>query len=127
MEKILRRDKSPLAENPFAKQDQSSPMTPIERATAAAPPLEPDIQKCLTNFSLITHGFGGPAMVAVLNAFRHYLNSMKSNYEKMLNGMDTGGISTTDNKPETIEKLGCPTDLFLMNMIKLSVKKSVVG
>ena len=76
MEKILRRDKSPLAENPFAKLDQSSPMTPIERATAAAPPLESDIQKCLTNFSLITHGFGGPAMVAVLNAFRHYLNSM---------------------------------------------------
>jgi hypothetical protein len=38
--------------------------------------------------------------------------------------MDTGGISTTDNKPETIEKLGCPTDLFLMNMIKLSVLKN---
>jgi hypothetical protein len=25
-------------------------------------------------------------------------------------GMGTGGIPTTDNIPETTEKLGCPTD-----------------
>ncbi len=25
-------------------------------------------------------------------------------------GMSTGGIPTTDNIPETTEKLGCPTD-----------------
>ena len=61
-------------------------MTPIERMCASAPPLDYDVQKHLTNFSLITHGFGGPAMVAVLNAFKHYLNSMKNNYEKMSGG-----------------------------------------
>lgn len=71
-------------------------MTPIERMAAAAPPLDSEIQKHLTNFSLITHGFGGPAMVAVLNAFRHYLNSMKANYEKILNGMDSGHSSSSN-------------------------------
>ena len=84
LEKILRRDRSPLAENPFAKSDAQ--MTPIERMSANAPPLDSEIQKHLTNFSLITHGFGGPAMVAVLNAFRLYLSSMRSNYDKILNG-----------------------------------------
>ncbi len=28
-------------------------------------------------------------------------------------GMGTGGIPTTDNIPETTEKLGCPTDNIL--------------
>lgn len=66
-------------------------MTPIERQTAAAGPLDSEMQKHLTNFSLITHGFGGPAMVAALNAFRHYLTAMKSNYEKILtNDMPQG-------------------------------------
>ncbi|CAF0750906.1 unnamed protein product [Brachionus calyciflorus] len=92
LEKILRRDRSPLAENPYAKNINQ--MTPLERMAASAPPLEPEIQKHLTNFSLISHGFGGPAMVAVLNAFRHYLNSMKTSYEKMLNtGLDVGTSS----------------------------------
>ena len=30
--------------------------------------LEPSIQRHLTNFSLITHGFGSPAIVAALTA-----------------------------------------------------------
>lgn len=83
LEKILRRDKSPLAENPYAKVD-GTPLTSFERQTEALGPLEHEMQKHLTNFSLITHGFGGPAMVAVLNAFRHYLTAMKGNYEKLL-------------------------------------------
>lgn len=88
LEKILRRDKSPLAENPFAKVD-GTPLTSIERQTEALGPLDQEMQKHLTNFSLITHGFGGPAMVAVLNAFRHYLTAMKGNYEKLLGGSET--------------------------------------
>jgi hypothetical protein len=90
LEKILRKDRSPLAENPYAKSENA--MTALERACATAPPLEADIQKHLTSFSLITHGFGGPAMVAVLNAFKHYLNSMKANYEKLIN--NTSGIDS---------------------------------
>lgn len=105
LEKILRRDRSPLAENPYAKNVNQ--MTPIERMAASAPPLETEIQKHLTNFSLITHGFGGPAMVAVLNAFRHYLNSMKSNYEKMLNnsGLDMGATSSQSTNGLHAQKL----------------------
>jgi hypothetical protein len=74
LEKILRRDRSPLAENPFPKD-------PLQRNE---PPLETDVQKYLTNFSLITHGFGGPAMVAAFTAFKRYLLSMKSNYERLM-------------------------------------------
>lgn len=35
--------------------------------------LEPSIQRQLTNFSLITHGFGSPAIVAALTAVQNYL------------------------------------------------------
>jgi hypothetical protein len=38
--------------------------------------LEPGIQKHLTHFSLITHGFGSPAIVASLTAVNSYLNEM---------------------------------------------------
>lgn len=79
LEKILRRDRSPLAENPFPKD-------PLQRNE---PPLESDIQKNLTNFSLITHGFGGPAMVAAFTAFKRYLLSMKSNYERIMSQQTT--------------------------------------
>ena len=36
--------------------------------------LEPGIQRHLTHFSLITHGFGSPAIVAALTAIQNYLN-----------------------------------------------------
>lgn len=32
--------------------------------------LEPSMQRHLTHFSLITHGFGSPAIIAVLHAFQ---------------------------------------------------------
>ena len=32
--------------------------------------LEPSMQRHLTHFSLITHGFGSPAIMAVLHAFQ---------------------------------------------------------
>lgn len=34
--------------------------------------LEPSMQRHLTHFSLITHGFGSPAIMAVLHAFQVY-------------------------------------------------------
>jgi hypothetical protein len=92
LEKILRRDKSPLAENPYAKNENA--MTAIEKQCAQAGPLDHEMQRHLTNFSLITHGFGGPAMVAVLNAFKHYLNSMKSNYDKILTSSSGQDLTT---------------------------------
>ena len=36
--------------------------------------LDPGIQRHLTHFSMITHGFGSPAIVAALTAIQNYLN-----------------------------------------------------
>lgn len=44
--------------------------------TRPQPILEPGIQRHLTHFSLITHGFGSPAVVASLTAVQAYLNEM---------------------------------------------------
>ena len=94
LEKILRRDRSPVAENPFISKDIN-----IERLNV---PLESDIQKYLTNFSLITHGFGTPAMVAVFSSFKRYLMSMKSNYEKILNGNTLSSSSSSSSSQNFI-------------------------
>ncbi|XP_058875171.1 transcription factor AP-2-epsilon-like [Acipenser ruthenus] len=52
---LIAQDRSPLG---------NSRPTPI---------LEPGVQSCLTHFSLITHGFGTPALCAALTAFQNYL------------------------------------------------------
>merc|ERR1712109_354118 len=44
--------------------------------------LEPGIQRHLTHFSLITHGFGSPAIVAALTAIQNYLNESLKLLEK---------------------------------------------
>merc|ERR1719230_15950 len=41
--------------------------------TRPQPLLDPAIQRHLTHFSLITHGFGSPAIVAALSALKNYL------------------------------------------------------
>ena len=38
--------------------------------TRPQPLLEPSVQRHLTHFSLITHGFGSPAIVAALSAIQ---------------------------------------------------------
>ncbi|CAH2221968.1 transcription factor AP-2-epsilon isoform X2 [Pelobates cultripes] len=52
--------------------------------------LEPGVQSCLTHFSLITHGFGGPAICAALTAFQNYLL-------ESLKGMDKIFMNSTGN------------------------------
>jgi len=42
--------------------------------TRPQPILDPSIQRHLTHFSMITHGFGSPAIVAALAAIQNYLN-----------------------------------------------------
>jgi hypothetical protein len=97
LECLLRCDRSPLAEDPFSEVMESSSdvVTKLDSTRFLGgvegvkheqqQQLDSDIQKHLTNFSLITHGFGAPAMVAVLNGFKHYLTAMKSNCESILN------------------------------------------
>ena len=50
--------------------------------TSPAQILEPGIQRHLTHFSLITHGFGSPAIVATLTAIQNYLNESLKLLEK---------------------------------------------
>ncbi|XP_027557168.1 transcription factor AP-2-epsilon isoform X1 [Neopelma chrysocephalum] len=52
--------------------------------------LEPGVQSCLTHFSLITHGFGGPAICAALTAFQNYL-------VESLKGLDKIFMNSTGN------------------------------
>jgi len=53
---LLQQDRSPLCN------------------TNPQPILEPGIQRHLTHFSMITHGFGSPAIVAALTAIQNYMN-----------------------------------------------------
>uniref|UniRef100_A0A3B5M531 Transcription factor AP-2 gamma (activating enhancer binding protein 2 gamma) n=1 Tax=Xiphophorus couchianus TaxID=32473 RepID=A0A3B5M531_9TELE len=48
-----------------------------------APILEPGIQGCLTHFSLITHGFGSPAICAAMTSLQNYLNEALKQVDKI--------------------------------------------
>ena len=65
---MLNQDRSPPHYNPRA------PML-----------LDPSIQRNLTQFSLITHGFGGPAIGAALTSFQIYLNESMKYLDNQLN------------------------------------------
>uniref|UniRef100_A0A8C4QZB1 Transcription factor AP-2 C-terminal domain-containing protein n=1 Tax=Eptatretus burgeri TaxID=7764 RepID=A0A8C4QZB1_EPTBU len=69
------------------------------------PLLESEVQRQLNHFSLITHGFGTPAICAVLNSFQAVLSEVLSYQEKRLQNVDkTGGPSTTPpNKCVTVD------------------------
>ncbi|XP_035106675.1 transcription factor AP-2-epsilon [Callithrix jacchus] len=57
--------------------------------------LEPGVQSCLTHFSLITHGFGGPAICAALTAFQNYLLESLKGLDKMFLSSVTSGHGET--------------------------------
>ncbi|XP_072539257.1 transcription factor AP-2 gamma [Salminus brasiliensis] len=69
-----------------------------------APILEPGIQGCLTHFSLITHGFGSPAICAAMTSLQNYLNEALKQVDKMYlsvggdssQGSSDGGSKATD-------------------------------
>ena len=54
--------------------------------------LDPSIQKHLTSFSLITHGFGAPAIVAALTSVQNYLSESIKYLDKQANGYHQSGI-----------------------------------
>uniref|UniRef100_A0A8D0G686 Transcription factor AP-2 epsilon n=1 Tax=Sphenodon punctatus TaxID=8508 RepID=A0A8D0G686_SPHPU len=60
--------------------------------------LEPGVQSCLTHFSLITHGFGGPAICAALTAFQNYLVESLKGLDKMFMNSTGNGHATGDSK-----------------------------
>ncbi|XP_078279582.1 transcription factor AP-2-epsilon isoform X2 [Rhinoraja longicauda] len=57
-----------------------------------SPILEAGIQSCLTHFSLITHGFGSPAIIAALTAFQNYL-------VEAIKGLDKMFLSSSNSHP----------------------------
>lgn len=61
--------------------------------------LEPNIQRHLTHFSLITHGFGSPAIVAAMTAVQNYLTEMLKYMEKNYpqTAGTTGSLNATNN------------------------------
>ncbi|XP_061870478.1 transcription factor AP-2-epsilon [Colius striatus] len=64
--------------------------------------LEPGVQSCLTHFSLITHGFGGPAICAALTAFQNYLVESLKGLDKMF--MNSTGNGHTAGESKASEK-----------------------
>jgi hypothetical protein len=75
---LLSQDRSPIC---------NSRPTPI---------LEPSIQRHLTHFSLITHGFGSPAIIAVLNSFQNYLTEMLKYYDKNFGGNSSNSTNANN-------------------------------
>jgi transcription factor AP-2 len=67
--------------------------------------LEPGIQRHLTHFSLITHGFGSPAIVAALTAVQNYLNESLKHLDKSYPNTSLAGLHTpnVDTKPIYID------------------------
>ncbi|KAM4043267.1 transcription factor AP-2-delta isoform 1-T1 [Anomaloglossus baeobatrachus] len=82
---LLSQDRSPLG---------SSRPTPI---------LDLDIQRHLTHFSLITHGFGTPAICAALSTFQTVLSEMLNYLEKHTTNK-SGGVSESSQGNGNSEK-----------------------
>ena len=64
--------------------------------TNPPPLLDPSIQRHLTHFSMITHGFGSPAIVGALTAILNYLQESSKYLEKIYPssglGLHSGGL-----------------------------------
>ncbi|XP_065135525.1 transcription factor AP-2 gamma isoform X2 [Paramisgurnus dabryanus] len=72
-----------------------------------APILEPGIQSCLTHFSLITHGFGSPAICAAMTSLQNYLNEALKQVDKMYvssSGDPSQASSDGTNKVDKMDK-----------------------
>ena len=61
-------------------------------------PLDPSVQRPLTAFSLVTHGFGAPALTAAADVFQMYLSEMLKYYEKNYPMF----IATTSSKSDCV-------------------------
>ncbi|KAG2461104.1 AP2E factor, partial [Polypterus senegalus] len=68
-----------------------------------SPILEPGVQSCLTHFSLITHGFGTPAICAALTAFQNYLVEALKSLDKTF--LSTNGHSEPTGKAGSDKEL----------------------
>ncbi|OBS72261.1 hypothetical protein A6R68_13161 [Neotoma lepida] len=91
--------------------------TPIGNSRPS-PILEPGIQSCLTHFSLITHGFGAPAICAALTALQNYLTEALKGMDKMFLN-NTTNRHTSGEGPGNSRSLRTPFLLTLLTAVSL--------
>ncbi|XP_033211164.1 transcription factor AP-2-epsilon isoform X1 [Belonocnema kinseyi] len=72
--------------------------------------LDPSIQRHLTHFSLISHGFGSPAIVAALTAIQKFLSESLNHMEKMYPGNGSGVTSSQQSNLDA-NKMKCDNDM----------------
>jgi len=78
--------------------------------TRPTPILDPSVQRTLTNFSLITHGFGSPAIVAAMTAIQNYLSEMLKIVEKTYASVGGSGGVVTSAQPLQLHGAGGTLD-----------------
>ena len=72
--------------------------------TSPQPILDPMIQRHLTNFSMVTHGFGSPAIVAALTAIQNYMNESIKYLDKIYPSSGLGDIHSPFDSKLILEK-----------------------
>ena len=60
----------------------SQDRSPLGTNSRLAPMLDISIQRHLTHYSLVTHGFGTPAIVGAMSALQNYLTEMNKTFDK---------------------------------------------
>ncbi|CAF1405492.1 unnamed protein product [Adineta steineri] len=88
---LLKQDRSPVnvasstsnnTSSTNSRHTSSSSLISHHRLSTIPPTLDPSVQHSLSRFSLITHGFGAPAITTAVDVFQTFLNEMLKNYEK---------------------------------------------
>jgi hypothetical protein len=86
---LLKQDRSPVnvasptnGTSSTSRQGSSSSLISHHHIPTIPTTLDPSVQRSLSRFSLITHGFGSPAISAAIDVFHLYLSEMLKNYEK---------------------------------------------
>lgn len=90
---LLKRDRSPVNVAANSNQHRSNSFG------SHSIPLDPSVQRPLTTFSLVTHGFGSPALAAAVDVFQTYLTEMLKYYEKNSSML----IATTSTKIDSLD------------------------
>ncbi|CAF1399774.1 unnamed protein product, partial [Adineta ricciae] len=100
---ITKRKQNILAAKQLIKEFTdliSQDRSPLGTNSRLAPVLDVSIQKHLTHFSLVTHGFGTPAIIGAMSALQNYLTEMNKTFDKTIASASTTASLTNDNKKD---------------------------
>ena len=75
----------------------SQDRSPLGTNSRLAPVLDLSTQRHLTHYSLVTHGFGTPAVVGAMSALQNYLTELNKTLDKT---MTTPTSKSIDNKKD---------------------------